>query len=80
VFDKNSVYVCLLTGLAMALAMAGPSASQESRMAIETPSNHENQPSNGWTLNKKLTLRRVLADASAYSVRDDPPGRSLCAL
>lgn len=78
-FEKNRVYPCLLTGLEMALAMAGPSASQSSRTAIEATSHHENQPSKGWTLRKKLSHRRVHADPGVYHVPDDPHRRSLCA-
>jgi len=45
---KTIVYVCLLTGLAMVLAMAGPSAGQNASTATEAPSGFDNQP-NGLT-------------------------------
>src|SRR2546429_8481430 len=42
------LYVCLLTGLAMVFAMAGPSSAQNASTAIEAPSVYDNQP-NGLT-------------------------------
>src|SRR5438552_18846618 len=42
------LYVCLLTGLAMVFAMAGPSSGQNASTAIEAPSGYDNQP-NGLT-------------------------------
>jgi len=42
------LYVCLLTGLAMAFAMAGPSSGQNASTAAEAPSGYDNQP-NGLT-------------------------------
>src|SRR5437879_12208493 len=42
------LYVCLLTGLAMAFAMAGPSAGENASTAAEAPSGYDNQP-NGLT-------------------------------
>jgi CxxC motif-containing protein (DUF1111 family) len=45
---KLTVYVCLLTGAAMALAMAGQSSGQNASTATEAPSGYDNQP-NGLT-------------------------------
>jgi len=45
---KATLYVCLLTGLAMVLAVARPSSGQNSSTAIEAPSGYDNQP-NGLT-------------------------------
>src|SRR2546430_15548610 len=42
------LYVCLLTGLAMAFAMAGPSSGQNASTAAEAPAGYDNQP-NGLT-------------------------------
>jgi CxxC motif-containing protein (DUF1111 family) len=47
-FRKSTVYVCLLTGSAMALAMAGQSSGQNPSTATEAPSGFDNQP-NGLT-------------------------------
>ena len=45
------------------------------------PSDHDNPipPSNAWALYKKLCLRRVQANPSAYKLRDDPYRRPWCA-
>jgi hypothetical protein len=45
---KAILYVCLLTGVAMALALAGQSSGQSSSTATEAPSGYDNQP-NGLT-------------------------------
>src|SRR5229473_1743416 len=45
---KAILYVCLLTGVAMALALAGQSSGQSSTTATEAPSGYDNQP-NGLT-------------------------------
>src|SRR5882724_9914752 len=54
---KTIVYVCLLAGLAMVLAMAGPSAGQNSSTATEAPSGYDNQP-NGLTDSTTFTMDR----------------------
>src|SRR5260370_913715 len=57
-WSKNAlVYVCLLTGLAMALAMAGQSSGQSSTTATEAPSGYDNQP-NGLTDPASFTMDR----------------------
>jgi hypothetical protein len=56
-FKKTIVYVCLLTGLAMVLAMAGPSAGQNASTAAEAPSGYDNQP-NGLTDSATFTMDR----------------------
>jgi hypothetical protein len=74
--------VSLFTSLALALAMAGRLAGQSSRTATEAPSDYDNQAqrSTVWAHYKKLSLRQAQANPSSYNVRDDPCGRSLCAL
>jgi CxxC motif-containing protein (DUF1111 family) len=47
-FRKSTLHVCLLTGLAVALAMAGKSSGQGTGAATEAPSGYDNQP-NGLT-------------------------------
>jgi len=54
---KSTVYVCLLTGLAMALALAGQSSGQNSSTATEAPSGYDNQP-NGLTDTATFTADR----------------------
>src|SRR5258708_265123 len=54
---KSAVCVCLLTGLAMALAMAGQSSGQNSSTATEAPSGYDNQP-NGLTGTATFSLDR----------------------
>lgn len=54
---KTTVYVCLLAGLAMALAMAGQSSGQNSSTATEAPSGYDNQP-NGVTDAATFTMDR----------------------
>jgi hypothetical protein len=54
---KTTVYVCLLAGLAMALAMAGQSSGQNSSTATEAPSGYDNQP-NGLTDAATFTMDR----------------------
>jgi CxxC motif-containing protein (DUF1111 family) len=47
-FKKTIVYVCVLTGSALALAMTGQSTGQNSSNATEAPAGFDNQP-NGLT-------------------------------
>jgi CxxC motif-containing protein (DUF1111 family) len=47
-FKKSTLYVCLITGLAMALALVGQSSGQNSSIATEALSGYDNQP-NGLT-------------------------------
>jgi CxxC motif-containing protein (DUF1111 family) len=54
---KSTLYVCLLTGSAVALAMAGKSSGQNSSNATEAPSGYDNQP-NGLTDIAKFTMDR----------------------
>lgn len=54
---KATLYVCLLTGLAMALAIAGPSSGQNSSTATEAPSGYDNQP-NGLTDSATFAMDR----------------------
>jgi CxxC motif-containing protein (DUF1111 family) len=56
-FKKSAVYVCLLTGAAMALAMAGKSSGQNPSTATEAPSGYDNQP-NGLTDAATFTMDR----------------------
>ena len=56
-FKKSMLYVCLLTGAAMALAMAGNSSGQNSSIASEAPSGYDNQP-NGLTDAPTFTMDR----------------------
>jgi hypothetical protein len=79
---KTSVYVCPLSGLAMALAVASPSARQNIGRATEAPSDYDkqNETSNAWAFYKKLSLRQDSANPSAYNERGDPRRRSLCAV
>ncbi len=56
-FKKTMVCVCLLTGLAMALAMAGQSSGQNSSTVTEAPSGYDNQP-NGLTDAATFTMDR----------------------
>jgi hypothetical protein len=81
-FKKAMFYVCLLTGSALALAMAGKSSRQNSSKATEAPSGYDNHPqsSNAWALSKKLSLRQVQSNPSSYNVKDNPSWRSPCAL
>src|SRR5438093_9587612 len=51
------LYVCLLTALAIAFAMAGPSSGQNASTAIEAPSGYDNQP-NGLTDSATFTMDR----------------------
>src|SRR5438477_12194329 len=51
------LYVCLLTGLAMAFAIAGPSSGQNASTAAEAPSGYDNQP-NGLTDSATFTMDR----------------------
>jgi hypothetical protein len=80
--EKVTLHVCLLVGLTIALAMASQSAGQNSSTATEAPSGYDNQtqPSNAWALYKKLSLRRVQGNPSAYRIQDDLFRRSQCAL
>lgn len=75
------LYVCPLTGTALALAMAGQSSREKSNLATEAPSNHDSQtkPSNAWAVYKKLPLRQAQANPDAYIVQVDPCGRFACA-
>jgi len=76
------LYVCLLAGLIIALAMASQSAGQNSSTASEASSGCDNQaqPSNAWALYKKLSLRGVQANPSVYNLGDVLYRRSRCAL
>ena len=76
------LYVCLFPSTALALDMAGQLAGQSSSTATEALSDHDNQTqlSKAWAHYKKLSLRQVQANPSAYNVRDNPCRRSLCAL
>jgi hypothetical protein len=76
------LYVYSLISAALAPAMAGQLADQNSGIATEAPSHHDNQarPSNAWALHQKLFLRHVQVDPSAYKVQNNPRRRSLCAL
>ncbi len=56
-FKKSTLYVCLLTGSAMALAMAGKSSGQNTSTATEAPSGFDNQP-NGLTDAATFTMDR----------------------
>src|SRR5713226_3961417 len=56
-FKKTMVCVCLLTGLAMALAMAGQSSGQNSSTVTEAPSGYDNQP-NGLTDTATFSMDR----------------------
>jgi len=51
------LFVCLLTGLAMVLAVAGPSSGQNAGAATEAPSGYDNQP-NGLTDSASFTMDR----------------------
>jgi CxxC motif-containing protein (DUF1111 family) len=54
---KSTLYVCLLTGSAVALALAGNSSGQNSSTATEAPSGYDNQP-NGLTDSATFTMDR----------------------
>jgi CxxC motif-containing protein (DUF1111 family) len=54
---KSTVYVCLLTGAAMVIAMAGQSSGQNASTATEAPSGYDNQP-NGLTDTATFTMDR----------------------
>lgn len=54
---KATLYVCLLTGLAVVLAAARPSSGQNSSTATEAPSGYDNQP-NGLTDAATFTMDR----------------------
>src|SRR5947209_4150605 len=54
---KTMLYVCLIAGLAMVLAVAGPSLGQNSGTATEAPSGYDNQP-NGLTDQAKFSMDR----------------------
>lgn len=56
-FKKSTVYVCLLGGSAMALALVGQSSGQNSSAATEAPSGYDNQP-NGLTDTATFSLDR----------------------
>jgi len=45
---RTAIYVCLITGLATALALVGSSSGQSPSTAVEAPSGYDNQP-NGLT-------------------------------
>src|SRR3989440_7308596 len=51
------LYVCLLTGLAMVFAIAGPSSGQNASTAAEAPSGYDNQP-NGLTDQATFSMDR----------------------
>jgi len=53
------LYVCLLTGLAMVLAVAGPSSGQNASAATEAPSGYDNEP-NGLTDSASFTMDRAI--------------------
>jgi hypothetical protein len=79
---RVTLHGCLLAGLTVALATASQYAGQNSSTATEAPSGCDNQtqPSNAWTLYKKLSLSRVQANPSVYNIRDVLYRRSRCAL
>src|SRR5437762_13413174 len=54
---KTMFYVGLIAGLAMALAVAGPSLGQNSSTATEAPSGYDNQP-NGLTDQATFSMDR----------------------
>jgi CxxC motif-containing protein (DUF1111 family) len=54
---KATLYVCVLTGMAMALAIAGPSSGQNTSTATEAPSGFDNQP-NGLTDSATFAMDR----------------------
>jgi CxxC motif-containing protein (DUF1111 family) len=56
-FKKSTVYLCLLGGSAMALALVGQSSGQNSSAATEAPSGYDNQP-NGLTDTATFSLDR----------------------
>ena len=56
-FKKSTLYVCLLAGAAMALAMTGKTSGQNSSTATEAPSGFDNQP-NGLTDAATFTMDR----------------------
>jgi CxxC motif-containing protein (DUF1111 family) len=62
---KATLYVCLLTGLAMALAIAGPSSGQNSSTATEAPSGYDNQP-NGLTDPASFAADRVQFEQTEF--------------
>ncbi|HEV1993285.1 MAG TPA: di-heme oxidoredictase family protein [Candidatus Acidoferrum sp.] len=64
-FKKSTVYVCLLTGSAMALAMAGKSSGQNSSTATEAPSGYDNQP-NGLTDSASFAADRVQFEQTEF--------------
>ena len=57
------LYVCLLTGLAMVLAVAGPSSGQNASAATEAPSGYDNEP-NGLTDSASFTMDRGKFEAT----------------
>src|SRR5256886_10894775 len=59
------LYVCLLTGLAMVFAMAGPSSGQNASTAIEAPSGYDNQP-NGITNTPYFAWDRGQSDQTDF--------------
>ena len=54
---RTMLYVCLIAGLAIALAVAGPSLGQNSSTATEAPSGYDNQP-NGLTDQATFSMDR----------------------
>jgi hypothetical protein len=79
---KTALHVCLPTGLAMVLRIAGPCSGQNSSTATEAPWTaivKSNLPTLG-LLARNLCLRQVHAHPSTYNLRDKPFGRSVCAL
>src|SRR5712664_2649993 len=54
---RATLYVCLLAGAALALAMANQMAGQNASTAVEAPSGHDNQP-NGLTDQTTFTMDR----------------------
>jgi hypothetical protein len=74
------LYVCPLTGTALALAMAGQSSGENSNLATEAPLDHDSQtkPSNAWAVYKNLALKQAPANPDAYVLKVDPCGRFVC--
>lgn len=62
---KATLYVCLLTGLAMALAIAGPSSGQNTSTATEAPSGYDNLP-NGLTDAASFAADRVQFEQTEF--------------
>jgi hypothetical protein len=61
--------------------MAGQLMGQNSGIATEAPSHHNNQTSPTLGLStQKLLFRHVQVDPSAYKVQNNPRRRFLCAL